>query len=64
MIKLNLEPYCEDCNHFDVKIVQRSEPTFSEKRVYYIQCKNNNLCKNMKNYLERAMKEEQNEKTI
>lgn len=58
MIRLELEPYCQDCDHFKAD-VEKSVQYYADFVFYdsigdtVIRCRNRHLCGRIKKYLER-----------
>lgn len=61
MIKLDLEPYCQECLQFEPE-VEKPVVYYGDQEVYYggdtiIRCESRYICKRIKNYLEEREKE-------
>ena len=57
MIKLDIEPYCENCAAFeaDVKKTNAYQEDMIVLNTKWIRCKHRYLCRNLKNYLKREL---------
>ena len=55
MIKLDIQPYCEDCVNFEADVETNIYYVyFDEKQIVSsVRCKNRKICENIKRYLER-----------
>lgn len=51
MIKLDIEPYCQNCNEFAVECVDIT-PEYCVVKSFKIGCKYSSKCKHIKNYLQ------------
>ena len=64
MIRLEVEPYCEDCLVFDPDVESPQKVycgcDLVSKTVTIVRCSYRNRCAGIKRYLEREMKKEEN----
>lgn len=64
MIKLDVQPYCHNCQVFEADVVNAYK-TINDDGEWdltdtVIRCRRRNLCSGIKKYLEREMKKEEN----
>lgn len=63
MIKLDIQPYCQNCLNFEAD-VESPERAYAGSDIVYqtdtiVRCERRKYCENMKRYLEREMEKEE-----